>query len=99
MVSRIMRSLTLLLARPGGPRAGSPYDADVPPATPTVSPAVVEGLTFQQAAFTLRSLSSPLYHCLVTAALLDLERDGPVASVFAEVPPELDPIPDAVTLR
>jgi hypothetical protein len=71
----------------------------VPPATPTVSSAVVEGLTFQQAAFTLRSLSSPLYHCLVTAALLDIERAGPVASVLAEVPPELDPIPDAVTLR
>jgi hypothetical protein len=65
-----------------------------------VDPAVVEALEFQRAAFTLRSLASPLYHCLLTAALDDVAGGvGPVASVLAEVPPDLDPIPDAVVLR
>jgi hypothetical protein len=64
-----------------------------------VSPGVIEGIRFQLGAFGLRSLSSPLYAALLEAALDDIDRGGPVASVLGEVPSDLDPISDAVVLR
>jgi hypothetical protein len=64
-----------------------------------VSPSVVEALQFQLAGVRHRSLSSPLYAALLEAAIDDVGRAGPVAAVLAEVPEDLDPIPDAVVLR
>jgi hypothetical protein len=60
---------------------------------------MVEAVAFHHATFTLRSLSSPLYHCLLGAALDDIARGGPVAAVLTQVPDGLVPLDDAVTLR
>ena len=66
---------------------------------PVVSAAMVEAIEFHHAAFTLRSLASPLYHCLLTEALDDVARGGPVAAVLARMRDGLSPLDDAVVLR
>ena len=66
---------------------------------PVVNPSMVEAVQFHHATFTLRSLATPLYHCLLGEALEDIERGGPVAAVLARVPEGLEPLDDAVTLR
>jgi hypothetical protein len=66
---------------------------------PRVSDAVVAALRFQQLGVAQPSLASPLYEALIGAALDDIEHGGPTAAVLAQVPTDLDPIADAVSLR
>ena len=48
--------------------------------------AIRASLEHEQVAVRRRSLSSPLYEALVTAALDDLDHQGPCAVVFASTP-------------
>lgn len=75
------------------------YRASVVSPRPPVAPEVVAALEFQRVAVQHASLASPLYEALLAAAIDDVGRGGPCASVLTHVDPGLDPIADAVSLR
>lgn len=60
---------------------------------------VVEALQIQRMGFGSKTMSSPLYVALADVVIDDVERGGPTAAVFAETPPGLDLLDDAVVLR
>lgn len=61
--------------------------------------AVLGAMRWQRAGFDLPSLSSPLYGSLLDALIEDHEAGGRTAELFANVPPGLELIDDAVVLR
>ena len=60
---------------------------------------VREAMELQKLGFQSKTLSSPLYAALADVVLADLERGGPCAAVFAEAPPDIEPVADALVLR
>ena len=60
---------------------------------------LVEALQIQRIGFESKTLSSPLYAALCDVVLADVERGGPCAAVFAEAPPDIHVLDDALVLR